>query len=213
MLSSDMIRRFELACIVLAMLNVTISAATADPPIASPAIDESLFKEGAIQMRQFNSGAWYAKCQEIVKVKKLICNLLSSLLNQNGDAGGSILIATTDTGVPAMMIALPREISLGRPISIKSSHLSSVDGRAVKVEYTAAASSVRCEETCKYIFPLDPKLVFNLNAGAPASIFVPTEEVQQMTSNQRKSKKVVLPLYTIPGNGFADALKASTQGW
>lgn len=213
MLSSDMLTRFELTTAVLVVLCMTITAAAADPPIASPAIDESLFREGALQLREFNSGAWYAKCQEIVKIKKLICNLLSSLPSQNGEPSGSILIATTDTGVPAVMIALPKEISLGRPISIKSSNLSSVDGQAVKVEYTAVVSSVRCEETCKYMFPLDPRLVFILNAGESASIFVPAEEAPSAAQHKKKSKKVVLPLYTIQGTGFAEALKASTQGW
>lgn len=190
-----------------------MNLAAADPPIASPAIDESLFKEGAIQLREFNSGAWYAKCQEIVKVKKLICNLLSSLPGQDGRPSGSILIATTDTGVPAVLIVLPKEVSLGRPISVKSSNLSSVEGRAVKVEYNTVASSPRCEETCKYMFPLDPRLVFTLNAGEPASIFVPAEESPPSAKNKKKDKKVVPPLYTIPGNGFAEVLKASTQGW
>jgi invasion protein IalB len=208
-----MLRRFELTCAVFVMLCMAISAAAADPPIASPAIDDSLFKEGAIQRRELDSGAWYAKCQEIVKVKKLICNLLSSLPNQNGGPSGSILIATTDTGVPAAMIVLPKDVSLGRPISVKSSNLSSVDGRAVKVEYSTVASSVRCDDTCKYMFPLDPRLVFILNAGESASIFVPAEEPPPTTRVKKKDKKVVLPLYSIPGNGFAEALKASTQGW
>ncbi|MDQ0445964.1 hypothetical protein [Methylobacterium aerolatum] len=200
--------------------------AFAQNPIATPAIDESLFKEGSIQLREFNSKAWYAKCQEIIKIKKRVCNLLSTLPGTDGRPDGSILIATTDAGVPAVMIVLAKDVAEGRPISVKSSNIAQIDGRAVKVEYNTVATSQQCDATCKYMFPLDSRLVFTLNAGEPASIFVPAEEPAPPPDPKAKSRKqkhkaeknekvekAAAPLYTILGDGFADALKASTQGW
>lgn len=212
MLLSAMLPRLALTFAAPGVVALTMGAAVAQAPLATPALDDSLFKDGAVQLREFNSGSWYAKCQEIVKISKRICNLLSTLPGNNGEANGSILIATTDTGVPAVLIALPQSISKGRSIEIKSSNLGKVDGKAVKVEYSTVAASTRCDDTCKYMFPLDPRLVFTLNAGESASVFVPAEEPPAHGS-KKKPKKPEAPLYTIPGNGFADALKASTQGW
>lgn len=212
MLLSVMLLRFALTSAAPGVLALTMGAAVAQTPLATPALDDTLFKEGTVQLREFNSGSWYAKCQEIDKIKKRICNLLSTLPSHDGEANGSILIATTDTGVPAVLIALPQDIAKGRSISVKSSNLGKIDGKAVKVEYSTVAASTQCDGTCKYMFPLDPRLVFTLNAGESASVFVPAEE-PTARGPVKKPKKPEVPLYTIPGSGFADALKASTQGW
>ena len=217
--------RFEVTAALVGGFWVLATLAFAQNPIASPAIDESLFKEGSVQLREFNSKAWFAKCQEIIKIKKRVCNLLATLPGTEGRPDGSILIATTDAGVPAVMIVLPKEISEGRPISVRSSNIGKIDGRAIKVEYNTVAVSQLCDVTCKYMFPLDARLVFTLNAGEPALVFVPAEQPvsapvpvpktrdRKQNHKVEKVEKVVPPSYTIPGEGFADALKASTQGW
>jgi hypothetical protein len=184
----------------------------AETPIATPAIDESLFKDGAVQAKQYNSGHWYANCQEIMKIKKRICNLLGELTSDGTVANGSALIATTDNGMAAVMISIPAEVSRERPISIKASSVGPVDGKVVKVEYSNNVSLTECTSTCKYMFPLDQRLVFILNAGEAAAVFVPA--VDNFKKKTLKGvKKEEHPLYTISGEGSADALKASTQGW
>lgn len=204
--------RFELKSMVLAAFLTSWGGANAQAPIATPAIDESLFREGAVQARQFDSGHWHANCREIVKIKKRICNLLGEMPSDGSVANGSILIATTDNGVPAVMIAIPPEVSRKRPISIKASNIGKVDGRVVKVEYSNVANLTECDTTCKYMFPLDPRLVFALNAGESAAVYVPGEETHQKVVSKKPNKEEK-PVYTIPGEGFAEALKASTQGW
>ncbi len=204
--------RFELKSVVLAAFLTSWGVASAQTPIATPAIDESLFREGAVQARQFDSGHWHANCREIVKIKKRICNLLGEMPSDGTVANGSILIATTDNGVPAVMIAIPQEVSRKQPISLTASNIGKVDGRVVKIDYSTVANVTECDATCKYMFPLDPRLVFVLNAGESATVYVPREEAQQKVGS-KKTKKEEKPVYTIPGEGFAEALKASTQGW
>lgn len=204
--------RFDLKTVVAAAILMSGGVASAQSPIATPALDESLFKEGAVQAKQFSSGRWHANCQEIVKVKKRICNLLAEMPGNGTVPNGSILIATTDNGVPAMMLAIPPEVSLQRSISLKASNIGKVDGQVVKIEYSTVASVTQCDSSCKYMFPLDPRLIYVLNAGEDAAVFVPAEEAAPRTA-KKKVQQEEKPLYTIPGEGFAAALKASTQGW
>lgn len=204
--------RFALKSTVLATCLFIGGTARAQTPIATPAIDESLFREGAIEARQFDSGHWHANCREIVKIKKRICNLIGEMPSSGSFVSASILIATTDNGVPAVMIAMPQEVSRGQPISIKANAITKADGRAIKIEYDTTAKLTECNTNCKYMFPLDPRLVFVLNAGESAAVYVLGEESRQKVS-AKKSKKEERPVYTIPGEGFSEALKASTHGW
>lgn len=157
-----------------------------------------------------------------MKVKRLICNLLTGLPNHDGGADGTLLIATTDTGLPAILLAIPADVAKGRAISLEASRIEKIDGKNVKIEYSTTAESKLCEETCKYMLPLDPRLVFLLNAGESASIFVPakvpilpppTKKTKKMSQPKANLVAAETPKYTISGDGFAEALKASTQGW
>lgn len=212
MLLDGMRWRFDLKTVVLVAFLNSLSVANAQAPIATPAIDESLFRDGAIRARQFNSGRWHANCREIVKINKRICNLLGELPSDGSVPNGSILIATTDNGAPAVMIALPPEVSRKQPIEIKATNVGKVDGRVVKIEYNTVATLTECDTSCKYMFPLDPRLVYILNAGESGAVYVPVEEAH-LAMSARKTKKAGRPIYIIPGEGFAEALRASTQGW
>jgi invasion protein IalB len=181
-------------------------------PIATPAIDETLFKDGALQTREVRFDNWYAKCQEIVKVKRRICNLLSTIVDKDGAAQGSVLVATTDNGSPAMMIAISSPILKDKSINLKSNYSSKIDNKVVKVAYAHTADPSRCDPTCKVIIPLDPKLVFILNAGVELTVEVPYPAPLGQPYTAKGKKDTFVPLI-IRGEGFAAALKASTEGW
>jgi invasion protein IalB len=187
-------------------------AASAQATVASPAIDTSIFKEGAVEDRDFKFEDWYARCRQIVKIKKRVCNLLSSLTDELGQVGGSVIIASTDAGIPAMLIALPREITQEKPIAVQSNTISKVEGKAVKVEFANTVSPMVCDTSCKYLFPLDSRLVFILNAGDGLAITAPAPPEAPKKSSKDKPKSLPKP-FTISGRGFAQALSESTKPW
>lgn len=186
--------------------------ANAQETVATPAIDASIFKDGAVEAREFKFDDWYAKCQQIVKIRKRVCNLLTAVSDGTGRVSGSVLIATTDAGIPAMLISLPRELSQEQSISIESSHIGKVDGKSVKVEFNNTVKPMMCDTSCKHMFPLDPRLVFILNAGESVKV----TSLGYILSNNPKSKKRINTkenTYTVSGRGFAETLSAITQKW
>jgi len=180
-----------------------------DMPLASPAIDESLFKEGVVENRETKFEAWYAKCQQIVKIQKRVCNLLSSVADKDGQTVGSVLVATDDKGTPAMMISLSTAVLPDKPLVIKTKFAAKTGKKSKDVNYKKSVLAVQCETGCKFVFPLDTKVVFSLNAGNDVELtaLVPP------TPDAKKPKKPVVTSLVISGRGFADALEASSAAW
>ncbi|MCJ2013054.1 hypothetical protein [Methylobacterium sp. J-076] len=126
-----------------------------------------------------------------------------------------MLIATTDAGIPAMMVSIPQEIGHGKPILVESSSLGKVDGKVVKVEFSQIVNPMICSDTCKYMFPLDPKIVYILNAGEGVHIFAPPKEPVGRGVGKKKPTKPPPQVreLTISGRGFAASLAESTKVW
>lgn len=207
-------RRIGLRLLVLFSVATFGLGAQAQETVATPAIDPSIFKDGEVENRDFKFGEWYAKCQQIIRIKRRICNLLSSVADAGGKTAGSVIIATTDAGIPAMMISVPTEVTQRKAISVDASHLGKVDGSVVKVEFSQVVNPMICDNTCKYMFPLDPKLVFILNAGEGIRVSTPPKE--RVAKKTKKKPPVPVPetkVMTISGQGFSETLAQSTKTW
>lgn len=193
-------------------LSVMGGDAFAQSPIATPAIDESLFKEGAVEQRETTFDAWHLRCQEIVKMRRRFCNLLSDVTDSDGKRRGSLLLATDDLGNPAVLIAITAPVRLDRPLTVKSGYSLPQKGRPPKVRYEKSLYVMDCDTSCKFLFAADSKLISALNEGADVTVsgYVarPLEEFWLLP--MQKTDTFVL---TIRGKGFADALKASTEIW
>ena len=199
---------------MLLLVTIFSPGISAQEIVATPAIDPSIFKDGEVESRDFKFGEWYAKCQQIIKIKRRICNLLSSVSDADGKPAGSVIIATTDAGIPAMMVSIPSEVTQKKAISVDATHLGKVDGSVVKVEFSQVVNPMICDTTCKYMFPLDPKLVFILNAGEGVRISAPPKErVARSTKKKPPPAPGGTKVMTIQGRGFSEALAQSTKVW
>ena len=203
--------------LLASVLTVKAGIAQAEEPIATPAFDETLFKDGAVRMREQQFEDWHLKCQEVVKLRQRVCNLLSTLRDVQGQQRGSALVATNETGVPTMLIAVEVPIRQERPIVIES--IFETPGRnkkPVKVRYKRSVKVARCDTNCKFIFPFETNLALALNSGSnlsvKASVPTTTSIVPAQTSKTAKGAKKDLRL-VVSANGFAEALKASLQAW
>ncbi|WP_449410902.1 hypothetical protein [Methylobacterium komagatae] len=205
-------RSLLIAVVAAFVFTICGDECLAQSAVATPAIDTSIFKDGAVEDKHFRFYDWAASCRQIVKIKKRVCNLLSNVVNYRGNAEGSVIIASTDTGIPAMMIALSHDLTEGKPIAVRASSIGRVDGKVVKVEFETTTRPMICDTSCKYMFPLDSRLIFILNAGDAVSIASPAQdEPKEKPRNDRP--KQLIKSFTISGRGFADALSQSTKVW
>lgn len=205
--------RLLIAGAALALMIVYPDFCQAQDTIASPAIDPTIFKDGAVKAKEFQFDAWYARCQEIIKIKKRVCNLLSSLRDSSNIEAGSVIIATTDTGIPALMIASPIAVGPNRTMRLESSHLSKIGGKVVKVEYKENSKPMVCDPRCKYMLPLDSRLVFTLNSGEDLKVSFVDPKNEAAQSKKPTSSHVSFENYLVSGSGFSATLSATTGEW
>lgn len=216
MIAADLVVRSRWLAIILALLCfvvlTTSGAVRAQDSLATPAIDASLFKDGAVQERETQFASWYLRCQEIVKLNHRVCNLLSRVVDKDGQGRGSILLATDDKGQPAILIALDQAIVSDRPIQLESSYSVESKKKPVVVEYKQSVASSNCDKSCKFVFYADPKLVFAMNEGRDISVKVFKAKASGQGKATKENKDDVVAL-VVRSDGFAGALKAAGAAW
>lgn len=185
--------------------------------LSSPAIDTSIYKEGSIRTTQIEFGSWTALCQEIVQLRRRMCNLSSRVRDQNGHDVGNVLFATDDTGKPTIMVSLKPPIAVSEPIEvvanfkiIENKNNAHTKTKLVELAYRRAILPILCDVACKYMFPAEPKLIFSLNEGGEILIVAPLVSVAAETALST-SIKIQVARLSIQGRGFAQALEASIR--
>jgi invasion protein IalB len=179
--------------------------------LATPAIDSTIFREGAIISREFRFGSWRANCQEIIKIKRRVCNMLSDIIDESNQSSGSALIATTDTGVPAIVFALPSLITGGKDIAVEANQLTKIDGKVVKVQYFSIVKATLYDNGCKYMFPLDARFTFILNSGEQIKISISNNA--HVSKTEKNKGDILVAKYFVKGDGFSEVLRGTTAPW
>jgi len=195
------------------IIACSVNVAAAQSAIATPAIDSSLFKDGAVEQKEATYGAWHLKCQQIVKMKRRVCNLLSSVLDKDGKQVGSVLLATDDTGNPAMMIAFGWPVRLDKPLLISAGTATTSSKKKSKGSYEKAVGAAQCDGSCKFVFPADSELIVTLNRGETISLKAYRSQPIAGTPWLWPLAKGDAADFRINGQGFAQALNASTEIW
>lgn len=193
-------------------LSIICGAVKAEEkPLASPAIDQSLFREGAIEERKEEFQYWHINCQEIVKIKRRVCNITSKIFNDDGKAVGSVLAATDDKGTPTLLIAVNGNTK-DSPITVETNYKSVRTGKKASIaNFKKKFRPVRCDPVCKFMFPFDNKLVYSLNEGNEIKVRINNDDKNGDFSS--RNKKLLPENLTIRGEGFSSALSASTNPW
>jgi invasion protein IalB len=209
------LRLLAVAMIVSSGVTGAPHMSFAQSTVVSPAIDTSLFKDGTVQERELKFGNWFLRCQEIVKLQRRNCNLLSAMIDKKGEQRGSILMATDEKGQPGIMVALTLPVRLDTPVVVRSSFSvtsTKKPKKTIKVEYANKVIPTICDPSCKYLFAADPKLLFALNEGAEVEFEATQVNLTELTWLSLVGKGEALSL-AVRGEGFADAVKASTERW
>lgn len=112
-----------------------------------------------------------------------------------------------------MMISIPAATAVYKELFVYGNHLSKVDGNVVKVDFNQDVKAMVCDNFCKYMFPLDPKIVFILNNAEDLKISTAPKENGPRNAKKKPSGFVEPKNMVITGKGFAEILTKSTAPW
>jgi hypothetical protein len=182
--------------------------AAAQDLFSSPAIDASIYRDGAIQNIRKEFGAWTAVCSEVKNARQRVCNLVTQVVNGEGAEFGKLVLATDDQGKPAMMLALKPPVVVSAPVRLQTEFTAKESKKSVKIAYQSEYGPLICERLCKYVFYAEPKLIFSLNEGNDVAVAFLSVAPSDIAPSRPLPKGMPVRLL-IHGKGFAAALQAS----
>jgi invasion protein IalB len=161
--------RADLFTLVLVSF-ITANPAQSDTYLTTPAIDKSIFKEDAVKSLQSKSGEWISRCDEIVSLKKRVCNLIAAVRDNKNRDRGVVIIATDRVGKLSVLVKLLAPLAVSEPILIEASFRIKIKTKVTIVTYQRYASAIVCSDTCNFMFAAESQLLFALNKGESAKI-------------------------------------------
>ena len=188
------------------MIAVTCSSARAQDSVLESQFNTSLYKPEAIRLVEAVHGEWLLRCQEIIPLQRRFCNISAPLRSGDGNVRGIMLLTTDKAGKPGVLLKVDLPVAVARPAVVSSAFTVKRDkGAGIAVTYQQSVTPYFCGKTCDYVFPLDNKLVFALNAGQNADVAVFRDAPPAWRKGEIRPEKL-----TVRGEGFATALTAST---
>jgi invasion protein IalB len=182
--------------------------ASAQDSFSSPAIDPSIYRDGAIENIRKEFDSWTAICREVKNTRQRVCNLVSQVVNVDGAEFGTLVLATDDQGKPAMMLELKAPIVVSAPVKLQTQFPAKENQKSIKVPYQSEQGPLICARFCKYVFYAEPKLIFSLNEGNDVVIAFLAASPSDVAPSRPLPKGMPVRLI-VHGKGFAAALQAS----
>ena len=105
-----------LFCVLQGLLGLTSGPASAQAtphpansgvPLASAAIDHTLYREGEVRRLTGTFAAWTLVCDEVTRLKRRFCSLRTLVRDAAGATVAALTISTGDDGRPAALMRIP----------------------------------------------------------------------------------------------------------
>ena len=174
-------------------------------PLATPAVDRELYREGEVKRLDETFSGWRMECDDIRRLRQRFCSMRSRVFDGRGNPVADIVISTADTGRPAALVTLAYGTVLGETVNVSLAipgKAPQLVGRLVPL-YCAA-------EGCKIVWQLGPAtitalrngidLAFNFNSSPTPASFPGPRALPKVEVNGR-----------LAGLGFSEALQASLK--
>ncbi len=194
-------RAARLACGV-ALTGGLVAQAAAQ--LASPAIDHSLYRRGAIQSsrRQFDS--WLLACDQIAALHQRYCSLRTRAFDPRGVAIADVTVSTDDRGHPAALIKVAPGLLLPTRVLVS---VGTGKQRHVLARLGATACNVA---GCMLVWELPPRAIAALRHGTTLNLNFRSVPTPRAPAGPMVVRSVPVA-GTIIATGFNAALLASIK--
>ena len=145
--------------------------------LTRPAIDRNIIRSEAVRTFELRHGDWIVRCDEVAVARTRVCNLIAPVRDATGRDRGVLIIATDASGRLGVMVKMLAPLVVAHPLIVAASFPVERKGskrKPVLVQFRKEARAVPCSETCGFVFPADPKLIFALNGGNDLHIDITT---------------------------------------
>lgn len=195
--------------------------ARADPAasaFASPMVDLSLYRDGAVHRLSGRFGTWTVTCDEIARLGRRFCSLKAAAARDGDGRTVTVDVSTGDDGRPAALLHLPLAVSI--PFGVRVAFPG--PGPALQPRGTKAGRATErtipiasCDgRECLAVWSLGPADLGSLDAGAGLTFTYCTAVpgALEFATDLNRRGCGVRRAATLSGLGFRDAVQASMKG-
>lgn len=200
------------AVLFLASASVEAGRAQSAEQFASPAIDRSVFKEGEVRRLRGEFKEWEAVCDEIPRLKQRFCSLFGQGKDKDGRTQLSIVVTTSDDGVPAAMLRLPLAVIRQQGVEVSAAPVVAANkgDKAKRPEAPVRLRIVDCDSVaCTTVLRLTPGFVAALSSGGGLGVRFALPRQEAAAPGGASVPQAIDA--TISGSGFAEAITATLE--
>ena len=174
-------------------------------PLATPAIDRELYREGEVKRIDRVFSGWHMECDDIRRLHQRFCSMRSRAFDGRGNPVADIVISTADTGQPAALVTL----AYGTVLSETVNASLAIPGKAPQL--VGKLVPLYCSaEGCKIVWQLGPATITALRNGIDIAFNFKSSPTPASFPGPRAMPKVEVN-GRLAGLGFGEALQASLK--
>lgn len=204
---------------VLALLRA--GAAWAEPAaataFASPMVDLSLYRDGAVHRLSGRFAAWTVTCDEIAGLGRRFCSLKAAAIRPGDGRTVPVDVSTGDDGRPAALLHLPLAVSIPFGVRVAPADPPPATGphggKAARSRSRTVAIASCDGRECLAVWSLAPADLRSLDAGVGLTLTYCAARpgaLEFAPDLDRRGCGVVLAT-VLSGLGFRDAVQASLK--
>lgn len=204
---------------VVAALLGPAAAVRADPAavpsFASPMVDPSLFRDGAVRRSTGRFGFWTVTCDEVAGLNQRFCSLKAAAARNPYGQTVAVDVSTDDDGRPAALLHLPLAVSVPFGVRVATAPRVAAPGRGRRIAPTGRTVAIaRCDaRECLAVLSLAPSDLTALDGGAGLTLTTCATRPGglEFATDLARSGCAVRLASPLSGAGFRAAVQASLR--
>ena len=149
----------------LLLMASTAAAFAQARPLATPAVDRELFRDGEVQRLDQTFAGWQMVCDDIRRLHQRFCSMRARAFDGRGNPVADFVISTSDSGAPAALVTLAHGVVLSEPVLMALA----VPGKAPQ-PVAKLGPAVCLPDGCKMVWTLGPATINALRAGVDVAV-------------------------------------------
>ena len=212
----------------IGLLPAYAQSAAGAVPLASAAIDHTLYRDGEVRRLSGTFAAWTLVCDEVTRLKQRFCSLNTIARDATGATVAALTVSTGEDGRPAALLRIPASSGPNGRVEIAVMAKPSAPAGSTAAAKTPPPSKPSEQVThlrppacdpaiCTVVWTLPPAHIKALNLGGAIQVRYPKPVSEQDLAALQTGRFSLAPpprpmiSGTIDTGGFAAAVDASIK--
>lgn len=184
-----------------------------ESPLASAAVDYTLYREGEVTRATASFGGWNVVCDEIRRLHQRFCSLKTALRDAEDHSIAEITVSTGDNGRPAALIRIALGSYIGKGLRLWVEPVATPKSKNPSRLPEHQLDLISCDaKGCTAIWSLLPAEISALNQGASIHLrLTRVKSLSLLTPVIAAPERLTAIEGAVSGFGFSQAVASTLK--